>query len=110
MRFDRMRCSFVEAPTRVKRIRLNRVRYFVFQCIWIASGLAGQGFSAINPLYLKGNASGKISRRAGQTPVGMAAVSAAATPLRRTDFGNHDQDHGRVGRQLALGKGRASVN
>ncbi|WP_423364734.1 LysR substrate-binding domain-containing protein [Burkholderia sp. LMG 21824] len=35
MRFDRMRWSFVEATAYVKRIRLNRMRYFVFQCIWI---------------------------------------------------------------------------
>lgn len=47
MRFDRMRRSFRLTTTHVKRIRLNRIRYFVFQCIWIVSRLAGQGFQTI---------------------------------------------------------------
>ncbi|MDW9227741.1 hypothetical protein C7S15_2317 [Burkholderia cepacia] len=44
-----MRRSLVLSPTHVKRIRLNRMRYFVFQCIWNAERLSGQAFPAIDP-------------------------------------------------------------
>jgi len=49
MRFDRMRWSFVETIFSVKRIRLNRMRYFVFQCIRNVYSFAGEGFPAIDP-------------------------------------------------------------
>ncbi len=62
MRFDRMRCILIETTDHVKRIRLHRMRYFVFQCIEIASSLAVQGCSMIDPLYSKDDSERKFQR------------------------------------------------
>lgn len=81
MRLDRMRCSLVETISVVKRIRLNRVRYFCISMYRNRVEPCRAGLSDDQSLVLKRRLGSEVSAMARQMAAGIATAWACGNPV-----------------------------